>query len=172
MSITRGILEEHMLHNVFIATGMGNEESAKVALSLGFSRIYIVESNRRSILRDKICFSRVREVHVSVRSVLDFLEELLPKIHQPTVFWLDTPEARDCSDLLAGLILEELDIISRHCIKEHVVLVSNMSAFARKEGFYGIRTYDIERALLDINPEYKLCFVDGVVPSDVLVASL
>jgi hypothetical protein len=90
---------------------------------------------------------------------------MIKDINVPITFWLDAHESggETAKGLHGDPILQELDIIKRHQLKNHTIMIDDLRGMSNKE---------IENKLLEINPNYKFCFEDGFVPNDVLVARL
>lgn len=94
------------------------------------------------------------------------LEDILKDINEPVCFWLDAHAgamkyARGNEDVP---LLEELDVISRHKIKEHIIAIDDAHLFGQKqvssdggECDYTQITYDkVSETILNINSKYDV----------------
>jgi len=86
------------------------------------------------------------------------LSEIIQDIHVPITFWLDACwiNVFHVGMEITGLcpILEELEQIKHHPIKNHTIMINNLNRMHHDD--LRIKRIDVLRKLLDINPEYKI----------------
>jgi hypothetical protein len=96
-----------------------------------FSQIYSVELQKDYYQRARRRFSRVSHVIILPGDSAQQLPEVLRKLNQPALFWLD---AHYSGDLTAKAnketpVMQELALILGHNIKGHVILVDDARCF-------------------------------------------
>lgn len=130
-----------------------------------FEKIYTIEL-------DPLLFNRARRRFKKYRNVLAIkgdsaktLPEILHKLKEPTLFWLDA----HCSKGITAKgnidtpILEELKVIINHPIKEHLILVDDASSFIGKNDFPTIS--NLKKYILKLYPnlaiktKYNIIFI-------------
>ena len=111
------------------------------------------------------------------------MKEVLNGINQPCVFWLD---AHYCGEMVGVEIgpkwcplTEELEAIKNHSVKTHTILVDDMRCMENTHvdkntgipvGFPG--TQNLLDKIKEINPKYKLTYLNGHIKNDVLCARI
>ena len=101
------------------------------------------------------------------------LYEVIKDIDSPITFWLDghcscgiTAKGDEWSP-----ILKELEQIKKHHIKNHTILIDDVRQFGTE--YFDFVTIDqIIEKVLEINPDYKIFFIDGGFKDDILVAEV
>jgi hypothetical protein len=104
------------------------------------------------------------------------LPKILQNIKEVVVFWLDGHWSM--GDTAKGPLdvplLHELDAISKHPIKNHILLIDDIrligNASEPVEGWRNFSIQDVKDKILSINPDYKFHFEEGHVKDDILVA--
>ena len=153
------------INPVFVETGSLRGQAIDLALLVGFSKVISVELSKKfydfcyqKFLHD----SRVKIFHGDVELML---WDMIKDIYSPITFWLDAHDSG--GDTAKGIhgdpIIQELDIIKKHSIKNHTILVDDLRGMLLK---------DIQNKLLEINPKYSFSFEDGFIPNDILVARI
>ncbi len=169
--------------DVFVETGSYLGEGIQLALTAGFKKIHSIEIVKAKYDICKDLFKGEKKVKLYLGDSVDLLEEIISKIKEPITFWLDghfsegdrkhgTPMKTLCP------LMDELEIIKKHPIKNHVIMIDDMNCWKGMSNIYheGFDTETIKRKLLEINPEYKLNFINGtytngkVIPKDILIA--
>jgi len=155
------------LNPVFIETGSYKGHGIQYALNAGFEEIYSIE-----ILPEyfEMCSEKFKG-NVNVNLILGnsaiVLEDLLRIINLRITFWLDghlsgLPDVEPCP------LLKELEIIGRHHIKNHTILIDDLRDWSIIG--YGFNTEILKEKILLINGDYEFKFEDGHIPNDILVA--
>jgi len=158
------------LNPIFVETGTYLGEGVMTALEAGFQKVYTIELSK-SLCEDAIKkFSgndRVRLVHGDSSNCL---WDVISGIREPITFWLDA----HCSlgNTARGKkmcpLIEELEIIAVHPIKNHTILVDDRRLLGSQ--YMEPTEEDVIRALMKINPSYQISYEDGVISDDVIVA--
>jgi len=174
------------MNDVFIETGTFIGDGVQSALDFGFKKVYSIELSEELYHKCKVKFEKNKNVNLFLGDSGEVLKGVLSKVKCPATFWLDGhyhpagKNRKDNPDFFEwGLsndgvwspLLRELDIISKHEIKNHTIIIDDMREM--KTAQYGsIDSGDLFSRLLKINNKYKFRFYDGATPRDILVAHL
>jgi hypothetical protein len=164
MSASKGLFAKFP-NRVFIETGSLFGDGIQQALDEGFKCVYSIEILPE--LYEK-CLERFKdrpEVHMILGDSGKLLGALLLTIDEPVTFWLDAHNGVSNSRLL-----EELEAIKNHPIKNHTILIDDLRDWKIKRN--GFDTQVLMNKLREINKDYKLTFEEGFKPNDVLVATI
>jgi hypothetical protein len=113
------------------------------------------------------------------------LKDLISKIDSKITFYLDAHDlgyegtkSFQFDSIDNCPVLEELNTIKEHSIKEHTIIIDDIRIFDgtdNKNILYswakntGINSAVIKQKILEINPNYKFKFENGIIQNDVLV---
>jgi hypothetical protein len=130
--------------STFVETGTYHGDGILSAFGVGFEKIYSIE-----ILQENYDISYNRWKHKSnvklhLGSTSEKLEEILAEIDSPSFFWLDA-HIDNC-----GPTYKELEIINNHHIKNHTILIDDISIYFNKK--------HIETTIKNINPNYTIFY--------------
>jgi hypothetical protein len=160
----------------FVETGTYRGCGVEMALAAGFSVIHSVELSEAHQTRNRLKFARYPDVHLYQGESADHLGAILQSIDAPAVFWLDAHFSGD--DTAKGPetspLLKELELIKRHPIKEHIILVDDRRHCGTVY-FDHVTEKQIREMILTINPGYTFSHRTGSTAqaefqNDVLVA--
>lgn len=164
MPLKKEVAEKY-LNPVFVETGSWVGEGIQTALSVGFQKVISVELSEKYHNLCKERFKGESRVNLWLGDVELVLWDMIKDIDIPITFWLDAHESG--GDTACGIhgdpLSEELDIIKRHHRKDHIIMIDDLR---------GNRNPEMEKKLLEINPNYQFSFEDGYVTNDVLVARI
>lgn len=170
-TVPAGVFQKHP-NKYFVETGSYQGDGIQKILDAKFQEIYSVEL---SPYHHRCCSSRFgsnSNVHLYLGNSISILPEIMEKIDAPATIWLDAHYSSGTT--VRGdtntAILEELDILQKHTIKTHTIIIDNLRLFGQPE-FDFIELDEIFSRLLDINPNYQFSFENGHVPGDILIAS-
>lgn len=164
------------LTRTFIETGTAAGEGIMSALEAGFERIISIEANPDVFV--KAC-KRFRD-NDRVTNILGdsgvVLPDILRGIDEPATFWLDAHWSTGEPDLGPAVnkcpILYDLRGIGQHAVKNHIILIDDIRYF-RSGGlpqWHNVNLGDLMQVILEINSDYRIQFVEGFQPHDILVA--
>lgn len=95
------------------------------------------------------------------------LKKVLHTISEPVTFWLDAHyQGYDQTQDTKRPLLGELEVIANHPIKTHMIMCDDVRLFDQ----YGTTKEEVEKIILDINPDYIITYMPGFIEDDVLVA--
>jgi len=119
---------------VFIETGTLLGSSVKLAVALGFEKVYSSDISAQGIRKVRKRYVSDPHVHVTCESSVCMLSRILPKINQDITFWLDAHPAGKLSLNDKGPLLEELRCIHRYARPgNHVLLIDDMRLFSKSD---------------------------------------
>lgn len=153
--------------NIFIETGTFTGDGIKRALDAGFNKIYSCDINKDVIARAKTAFSN-HNVKLLDQPSNIALKSFLDEINERCVIFLDghsmpydeNEQNRGFGEdtVLKGLppcpLLQEIDIISNHHIKNHIILIDDYQCFGTWI-FGGITLDMVNNKILKINDRYN-----------------
>lgn len=159
---------------VFVETGSYSGDGIQAALDSGFDRVISMELNPPNYNECKSRFMDNPKVNVVYGDSANGLFDIIEKLDCQITFWLDAHYSGDGSPTgeVKYPLLYELNQIRRHPIKTHTIIIDDMRCW---KGFDPLRDHDytnIIDTVMAINPNYKIKFVDGTEPNDVLIASV
>lgn len=156
----------------FVETGTYLGEGILRALEAGFNQIYSLEFDAYHFHQARRKFRRNRNVHLARGDSAKDLWNIIKNIDTPITFWLDAhiypprPDGgKNCP------LLEELEQIKKHPIKTHVILIDDLRC-CDTQAFDFLTEQDIIDKILEINSQYQISYIDGIVPHDVMVAQI
>lgn len=182
MTLTKKILEKYKKEiNTFIETGSYQGDGISDALITDFAQIYSIEfyEDRYKFCRDK--FAGQKNVSILQGGSPKVLSILLSTIKNRILFWLDAhynpcaPESGNPIPLTEPFpLLQELEIIKKHVIKNHTILIDDRRMFNGKTNlWHNVKEEDIIIKLKEINPNYTIDFIDSkIYPRDIIVAEV
>lgn len=164
--------------DTFIETGTYHGETSIIASDLGFKQIISIELQPH-LLSIAVDSCKGRNIKFYLGDSPAILTEILPLIDTKITFWLDahmddcniipgiTPKIRKCP------LIEELKIISKSKRNDHIILIDDVRLFGMN-GVWGedLTLQTIKEELYNINPNYKISFIDGYVNNDIIVATV
>lgn len=164
-------------NKIFIETGSYGGDGIVAALNAGFRDIHSIEL---SDFYFNLCKERYTQpnVHLYNGDSVDVLPIILNEIDEPCVFWLDAHwcDPNTAVGKFPVPLLEELDIISKHSIKTHIILIDDCRLIRepdsewKKDFPYTLHT--IENFIKGINSKYRITYIDGFTKDDILVAQI
>ncbi len=171
MPITHAVLSKYP-NAIFFETGTHQGFATGLALRCGFERVLTVELSDKWRDRYQTLFGNDDRVQLFAGSSKDRLPQMLAQVDAPATFWLDAHHMGVGSALGDKYcpLLQELDLIARHRIKTHTLLIDDVRLFGNEFG-PEVTLGQVIQKLLTINPRYRFHFEDGKVRNDILVAA-
>jgi hypothetical protein len=179
--------------NVLVETGTYQGDGIKRGLIAGFKNVYSCDVNFDCIQNSKVIFRGMPVTLYHLPSERALIE-ILGEINERAVFFLDghamPPDSNaknfskttlkddfETDPNLTCPILTELDLIGKHKIKNHIILIDDVQCFDTWM-FNDLSEADIIARVLAINPDYifskyenVLCcgFKDLTIPNELLL---
>ncbi len=158
----------------FVETGTYGGDGIRFALRAGFSEIHSVEIDHTFYNKARQSFARFPHVHLHLGDSGKILFDVIKDLNKPITFWLDGH--RGWPDPNGGKntpLLEELDQIKQHYIKNHTIIIDDMHC-CETILFDNLTRADIEQKVREINPDYCIIYVaggdDAEYPNNIMVA--
>lgn len=176
-TLTKNILQKYKNnYNTFIETGTYIAEAVKLALSVGFEKIYTIDltdkykNELHDIYKKDIYSGKVKFLYGE--SYLE-LEKLFKDIKYPSIIWHDAHHDMH-SDICGKYecpILEELKVIKKSGIKNHILMIDDIRIFRSQTHWAKDISFEkILYLLNEINSDYEIFYEDGYEPNDILIA--
>lgn len=148
----------------FIETGTDDGRTVERAFRLGACPVYSVEIDEAKFLTAKNRFYGNPSICIVRGFSVTALRDIMPKIVNEGVFWLDAHDAKVCP------VLKEIDIIGTHNIKSHTILVDDLRYFRTR--YWGISLGSVVDRLINVNAFYGFTTEHGHSEHDILVAKV
>ena len=167
--------------DIFFETGTYKGETARAASDLGFEKVITVELQKYLYEDAKSLSTDYENINFYLGDSPSIIIDTLSNIDDDKVitFWLDahidpgnylkgeTPDIRKCP------LYEELEAIKSLRRKDHIILVDDIRAFTKNYGWgHDIILSEFINKIKEINPNYKISFIDGEIENDILVARI
>lgn len=149
------------LNPVFIESGSLLGGGIEQALEAGYLTVFSMERDNKFFIHCKERFQddvRVNVIEGDSRYILRFVLDI---VKERATFWLDGHDDDDYP------IMEELEAISKHHIKNHTIIIDDLRMLSMSK--YGFDLETIKEKISSIN-DYTYELVEGWVENDILVA--
>ena len=169
------VLSKH-INPVLVETGTYQGDGVETALAMGFSRVISIELFEILFNDCKKKFAGDNRVTLVLGDSALILWDAIKDVNDRMTFWLDGhvfPNQEIILGVKASPLMEDLEQISRHPIKTHVIMIDDMSSLPKGGGVYKTTSFsrkDIEDAVLRINASYKISYFNRG-GTDVLIAA-
>lgn len=152
---------EPYVQNYFVETGTYMGGGIKKALKAGFKEIRSIEYSTYYYDYAVRKFSKKPQVKLYLGDSSKDLWRVIKDIKEPITFWLDAHISPPRSDKGKNCpLIEELEQIKRHPIKNHIILIDDMHCCGTEDFDMMVRE-DFIAKILEINPNYQISYVDG-----------
>ena len=162
-------------HEYFVETGSYEGDGIERALHDQFKYVISIENDRRQYYRLKKKFSLFPHVKIWCGDSGVFLGKMIAHIDKPITFWLDAHRYPPIKNTKNCPLLEELEHIKHHHIKNHTILIDDIRCSGTAD-FDFISQNDLRKKILEINPYYTIYYINGGVngerENDILVAEI
>ena len=171
-------LLEHFTLNknkILIEGGTSLGWGTATAIQAGFEKIYTIEllknlfEDAQNMFSNQIKSGQVVTINGDTQTVLG---QILEEVNQTATFWLDAHFGKKYKGEKPRCpLLAELDVIKQHSIKTHTLLIDDMRLFGKAAHDF-ITIEQVKQKILEINPNYKISFLDSNVKNDILLAKI
>ncbi|MGK7346229.1 MAG: hypothetical protein ACNS63_10540 [Candidatus Nitrospinota bacterium M3_3B_026] len=163
---------------VFVETGSYKGDTIEWARDK-FEKIYSMELDPALHQKCLERFKGMENVNLIQGDSVESLRKLMPQINEKCFFWLDAHFSAKETALgeVSVPLLEELEIIEGHKIKDHIIVIDDYRLFGTvglggKENWSKITLGSVSSALKKINPSYTTFVYNdtliGAVKDDVI----
>ena len=167
-------------NKILVESGSFTGDGIQQALDDGFEKVLSFEVCTQLYNHCVQRFENEKRVElINGSSATQLLDEIL-KINEPITFWLDGHYSAGITSYdpnhICPLILE-LYQISQHPIKTHTILIDDrrlMTASTNNgiDGNFDVSEETVLEKLKQINPNYKISYLDGHVEKDIIIAQI
>lgn len=133
--IIKKIAKENSLH-IFVETGTAGGETVD-AMEPIVRKIFTIEVDDALFELAKNKYKDKKNITVMHGDSGELLPELLDKLHEPALFWLDGHYSGDGTSkgILNTPVIKELEAIFKHSIKNHVILIDDARCFTGNDDY-------------------------------------
>jgi hypothetical protein len=160
---------------IFIETGTFSGGGIQCALDSGFEKVYSCDINGEYVENARTRYANKNVVVEHLESQL-FLPKVMSELNERAVIFLDAHSMPyDMYDGHRGFgedtvreglgpcpLINELEIIKTHSIKNHIILIDDFQCFDTWM-FEGLQFDDVNDFVLTINSKYKVKFFHNVL---------
>lgn len=178
-SLSRRAFEKYP-NKYLIESGTYLGDGIKDALDNKFSQVISFEIQLALCKAAKERFKDHKNVEIICGSSASMLYDHIKDIKEPITFWLDGHYSAGVTGFDADYVnplIQELTQIAKHPVKSHTILIDDRRLLI-KNGKGGMDTLfdmtedEVVKAIMAINPKYKIKYEDGHVKDDIIVAYL
>ncbi len=161
-------------NNYFIESGTYLGFGCEQAVLAGFKNVISFEVNKEYYNTAKNKCKIYNNVKIIHGDTVKLLWDTIKDINDQITFWLDghyfLPQDVP-ADGVISTIMKELDIIYRHPVKTHKILIDDIRLWKNE---YGIEIKDVEVKIKSINSNYGFTYETGheTLPNDIFVAKV
>lgn len=165
--VLSSILRKYKHNDIFICMGIHSCESPANALNIGFRTLHLIDENNILVKHARIIFPRdltenvnrvSRDYHIH-HGGIEVLAAVINSIDVPMTLFLSN-HYFGVERLVKNNILDELQLIKEHPIKNHVIIIDYIN-HAGELSFGGVTLEAIQEALIAINSKYQFMFDQG-----------
>lgn len=147
---------------VFIETGTYHGDMVK-SVRKDFHEIYSIELGETLFINACTKFSDFSHIHIIRGDSSRVLPELISPMKTKCLFWLDAhySKGNTAKGSLDCPIIQELEIIKDHSVKNHIILIDDARLFNGENGWALLE--DVLMLLKKINANYKIVVKDDII---------
>ncbi len=172
MTLIAGTLKNYP-NKVLVETGTYHGDGVQAALDAGYLRVHSIEVSESMAYDAWKRFKTNHAVDIVLGDSTKELWKLIAHMDHQMTFVLDShflswsPDTKGREDELTKCpLVEELKILAKHHIKTHTIIIDDVRLF----GMFGTDIESVKALLLEINPDYEITFIDGLIENDVVKA--
>jgi len=173
LSLTAENLKNHVHTRIFFETGTFTGGGVSVARAVGFERIISIEIYEPYQKANIKRFAGLPGIELHTGDSEELLWPIIKDINEPITFFLDSHivvQTGNVSGIREIPLLQELEIISRHPIKSHVLLIDDRRMMGHEthpggwisQEWTDILEEHVMKSIYTINPDYNIYYEDTV----------
>lgn len=159
----------------FFETGTLYGDAVRLALDVGFEKIFTVEIDQILFDENTKKFKKEIEegrVFMFNGDTYKLMPEIIEKyIDKKCTFWLDAHQDYGPTGVKRCPLLEELEYIKTKSDLGHTILIDDRRIFGNWWG-QGISEEMVIRKIKEINSNYNITYEDGIIEKDIIAADL
>jgi len=169
MTLSVAVLSKYP-NKTFVETGTNRGGGVQVALDAGFERVVSIEINENLYSHARNRFINDSRVAILHGDSTKLLWNVIKGINHEITFWLDGHTAYKNIP-----IIDELEIIGRHHIKTHTIMIDDRRAMGSPI-WRGVTEKQVIKGLKKVNKSYSISYEKTIEKSvyghlDIIVAS-
>lgn len=161
------VLRKYKRNDLFVCMGIHSCESPANALNIGYKTLHLIDSNVILVNHAKIIFPKDLTVNVNKVSKdyhihhgeIEAFEHIIADIDVPMTIFLSN-HYFGAGKITENNVLDELDLIKGHPIKDHVIMIDYIHHQGTPE-FGNISIATIQDKIREINPLYQFVLEQG-----------
>jgi hypothetical protein len=172
-SLSDEYFKQYARGSVFVESGTYQGDTVQQVLRLDlFKKIYSVELNHNLWEQSSSRFLNNENVQILEGDTFDHFKTIIRDNKKARMtFWLDGHASGPLAGGKAGgcPLLEELNDIKSSSIKTHTIFIDDRRLFGSAEWSF-VKEQQVTDLINQINPEYKIEYLDGSFPNDIICA--
>lgn len=183
-------LNQYAKGEIFVETGTYMGDTVRLAKQYGFKTIHSIELNDELYEKNKRDFADDISIKLWHGDSVECMPRILDTIHDEATFWLDAHASGPLVGGQYGPCPLELELraiagkellklvqgqmkrmIDRRPINTHTIFIDDRRLMGTQE-WGGVSEQTILNVLKFINPDYKIIYLDGHIPNDVICATV
>jgi len=172
MSLTEDILKNY-LNPILVETGTYLGNGVEIAKRVGFNKILSIEVSKMIWERTQERFIKDDSITIIHGDSVKVLWSVIENIKERMTFVLDAHSLEYSKDIdinKAELeewpLVKELQIITQHPRKDHTIIIDDVRLFK----LFNTNIEEIESLLFEINSDYRIHFISGLLESGIIKA--
>lgn len=164
--VAGGVLEKYKQNNIFVCVGIYSCVNLARAFNANYRTVHGIDADEVLVKHARTIFPHdmndnrfgITDYHIHYGD-LETFEQLITKTNAPMTIFLGN-HCPEHDKIVYNNILEQLDVIKRHPVKNHVIYID----YIHHEGtsaFGDIKLEQILSKLYEINPHYQFAFEQG-----------
>lgn len=165
MSLIEGTLKNY-LNPILVETGTYLGDGIEAAKNAGFNKILSIEVSKMMCEKARERFEGDNSITVIYGDSVVALWPAIENIEERMTFVLDSHNLDWAKDTKNNKhmfeewpLVKEIQIIAKHPRKDHTVIIDDVRLF----GLFNTTVKKVRLMLLEINPDYRIYFIKGVV---------
>lgn len=154
-------------NDIFFETGTYEGWLTRIAKDFGFTKVVTIEINNELYNKAISMSTEYQDIEFHLGNSVDIMKNILPNyIEEKITFWLDAHPSGYCDENTWPIFQELITIKNYSKRNDHIILIDDIRLFSPEQ---------IEKAkklALDINPDYKISFLEGGSPEDIMVCKI
>ena len=148
--------------DIFVETGTYLGEMVK-AIKYSFKKIYSIELSYNLYQKVENKFSKCKHIEIYNGDSSAVLPDILNRIHEPCLFWLDAHYSEGITEKgeKETPIIEELEHIFSHLVKNHVILIDDARCFTGQSDYPSLK--DLKQYIANQSPFYSFHVADDII---------
>lgn len=161
--------------DVFVETGtyLGQTVELVRRSSMNWQKIFSIELNDRLFKNAKGYFSEDARINILHGDSVDRMQDICKELNGAATFWLDAHASGPLKGGKTGPnpLVEELKAIKETGRTDHTIFIDDRRLFGSLE-WGGLKEEQVMELLRDINPDYKIIYLDGETKEDIICATV